>query len=72
MGRRALIALAAVLVYLAPGIWFAYALKTSIPAVSWPGAAYVAATWPTWLKGSPVKLPIPFWCFSFDGGTHDL
>lgn len=55
----------AVALYLGAGAWFGWALWSSMPAVNWMGASYIAVTWPLWLKASPVSLPVPTWAFSF-------
>lgn len=68
--KRSTIAASAAALYLAVGAYFGWALCTAMPAVNWMGGAYVALTWPTWLKVSPVKLPIPAWMFSFDNQDH--
>ena len=57
--------------YLGVGAYFGWALCTAMPAVNWMGGAYVALTWPTWLKVSPIKLPIPSWMFSFEEPSDD-
>jgi hypothetical protein len=51
--------------YLSVGASFAAALSAAIPAINWKGATYYALTWPLQLKWSPVRLPIPAWCFTF-------
>lgn len=51
--------------YLLIGAYFGFGLKTVMPAVNYYGAVYVALTWPTWLKGSPIELPIADWMFTF-------
>jgi hypothetical protein len=55
-----------VAIYLLVGLWFGACLRVTMPAVSLAGGAYVAATWPAWLRGSPIKLPIPRWAFHFE------
>lgn len=52
--------------YMGVGSLSASLLMTAIPAVNWMGAAYIALTWPAWIKGSPVKLPVPRWAFTFE------
>lgn len=49
----------AVVAYLCVGTWFAYALKSSMPALNWSGAAYVALTWPGELKAWPFSWRPP-------------
>lgn len=61
--RKVIIALGAV--YVAVGVLFG-AVFGAIPAHTLAGQAYVAATWPAWVKGSPVHIGIPSWGFHFD------
>lgn len=56
--------------YLGIGAVLASSMAAAIPAISWKGEAYIAATWPLWMKVSPVKLPIPEWAFSFEEDDH--
>jgi hypothetical protein len=61
---RRRIAIAA-LIYLIIGGYFALGF-TLIPAANLSGAAYVALTWPAWVKGSPIHIGMPSWAFSFE------
>lgn len=66
MRKRAKIAVASVAAgYALMGLAFAEGLKSAIPAVSVAGAVYAGATWPVWVNGSPIRPPIPDWCFDF-------
>jgi len=56
--------------YLAIGAICGSSMAAAIPAISWKGEAYIAATWPLWMKVSPVKLPIPEWVFSFEESDY--
>jgi hypothetical protein len=58
-------------VYLAIGLFWGLLAKTAIPAINPAGVAYIAASWPAWLRGSPLHLPVPTWAFSFQDPTHD-
>lgn len=51
--------------YFIVGAFFALTLGTAIPAINVIGRLYIAVTWPFWLKGSPVTLPIFSFMFSF-------
>lgn len=53
-------------IYAVPGIVVGTALYDAIPAVSVSGAIYAGVTWPAWIRGSSVVLPIPAWAFDFD------
>ena len=54
-----------IIVYLSVGSMFGATLYEGIPAVNILGAAYVTLTWPLWLRGSPINMPIPAWAFTF-------
>lgn len=64
MLRKAVIVLA--MIYALLGVGSAYMFTQAIPAINWKGAVYIAVTWPAWINGSPVRLPIPDWTFSFE------
>lgn len=53
-------------IYLLCGVAYGEALHQSIPAINLAGASYAAVTWPLWIKGSPIQLPIPDWAFTFN------
>lgn len=65
MTMRQIIAGIAATTYLLVGAVFGAAMMQAIPATNLAGAAYIAVTWPAWLKGSPIKLPVPSWAFTF-------
>ncbi|WGM47698.1 hypothetical protein KOAAANKH_02580 [Brevundimonas sp. NIBR10] len=52
-------------VYVGIGFTVALLLSQAMPAINLAGAAYIAATWPAWVKGSPISLPVPVWAFTF-------
>lgn len=55
-------------IYLVGGAVAGRGLMYEVPAVNWKGGTYFGATWVFWIKGSPVKLPIPGWAFTFEEG----
>ena len=66
MRLRTIVLCSAASAYLLGGSLAAIGLHVAIPAANWRGCAYIAATWPAWIKGSPLHLPIPAWAFSFE------
>lgn len=57
--------------YVLTGLLFASAAPR-LPALNWKGVAYYGATWPAWPLSVALNrqiIPIPAWCFTFDGAT---
>ena len=55
-----------VLVYILAGMLLGGALAYAIPATSFRGYLLLVATWPAWVKGSPIpQPPVPSWAFKF-------
>lgn len=57
-----------IIIYLLIGLNLGLSVKSIIPAVNGFGQVYFAVTWPAWVQGSPVKIPVPRWAFSFEDG----
>lgn len=55
----------ALALYISFGLCLGLITRLAIPAVNAAGVAYIAMTWPAWVKGSPIKLHIPRWVFTF-------
>lgn len=73
MGRAVHIAAFwAIVLYVTFGLIFSSALAYSVPATNLLGRAYLAATWPCWIKASPCAgaLPVSKAMFTLRSADH--
>jgi hypothetical protein len=71
--KRTFTVIAAMIVtlYLMLGVASGSMFKYAVPAISLAGEAYIALTWPAWINGSPLRLPIYRWCFALTDGDGE-